>query len=62
MASTHSATFSFDESPHGSTGRLRASIFRTARSVASSTPTIFARSSRLSDSVTATSARASPMT
>ena len=42
MASTHSATFSLLESPHGTVGRLFASIFSSARSVAGSTPTICA--------------------
>ena len=62
MASTHSATLSFDESPHGSTGRLRASIFSTAMSVLSSTPTIFAGISRLSPRTTDTCALTSPTT
>ena len=62
MARTHSATLSFDESAHGSTGRPRASIFSSAMSVPSSVPMILARNSRLSGMTTETSARASPTT
>ena len=62
IARTHSATFSLAESPHGSTGRPRASILSSARSVHSSVPMIFALSSRLSDMTTDTWARASPTT
>ncbi len=56
MASTHSATLSFDESPHGITGRSVASIFSSARSVHESTPTMLARRSRWSPTDTVTSA------
>ena len=45
-AITHSATFSFEESPHGITGRPVRSIFSSARSVHESTPMIFALMSR----------------
>ena len=62
IASTHSATLSFDESPHGRTGSGRVSILSSAISVHSSTPTIRARSSRLSANTTDTWARASPTT
>jgi hypothetical protein len=59
--STHSATLSFDESPTAAP-EDRASIFSTARSVISSTPTIFAGISRLSPRTTDTCALTSPTT
>ena len=51
-ASTHSPTFSFDESPHGMTGRPFASIFSSATSVIGSVPTMRPRTWRLSGSTT----------
>ncbi len=48
MASTHSATRSFAESPHGITGRPVAFTLSSAMSVQGSVPTTRARSSRLS--------------
>ena len=61
-AITHSATFSFDELPHGTVGRPVASTLSSARSVHESTPTIFARSSRRSPIETVTSALFCPTT
>ncbi len=58
-AITHSATLSFEESPHGMTGRLVASTFSSARSVEGSTPTILAGISRRSiETVTSATALA----
>ena len=62
IASTHSATRSFDESPQPSTGRLVASSLSTARSVSGSVPMTLARTSRLSLNPTRTSAPALPTT
>jgi hypothetical protein len=55
MASTHSPSFNWLESPHGTTGRPLTSIFNSAISVFASVPITLARTSRLSGSATVTS-------
>ena len=55
IATTHSPGRSFDGSPRRTVGRFFASIFSTATSVCSSTPTTFAVYSRRSVVFTVTS-------
>ena len=62
MASTHSPTFSWLESPHGTTGRPVTSIFSSAMSVVGSVPMTLPLISRLSGSATVISRTFSPTT
>ena len=62
MASTHSPTFSWLESPHGTVVRPVAAIFSSAISVLGSVPITFPLISRLSGSEIVISRTLSPTT
>ncbi len=62
MASTHSPTFSWLESPHGTIGKPVTPIFRSAMSVVGSVPITFPLISRLSGSAIVISRTCSPTT